>query len=98
MIKLAGRTLRQRQEQLGTWSRIMQTANPVLSDKTFDTFSGFASPANTMTVGGTVNKTGVLLACVLATAAWTWSRFSLANPAEVMPYMIGGGIVGLVLA
>jgi uncharacterized YccA/Bax inhibitor family protein len=76
----------------------MQTANPVLSDKTFDAFSGFARPASTMTVGGTVNKTGVLLACVLAGAAFTWSRFSRANPAEVMPFLIGGGIVGLVLA
>ncbi len=45
----------------------MQTANPVLSNKTFDAFSGFASPETTMTVGGTVNKTGGLLACVLAT-------------------------------
>ena len=76
----------------------MQTANPVLSNKTFDGFVGFASPENTMTVDGTVNKTGVLLVCVLATAAWTWSRSSAANPAEVMPYLVGGGIVGLVLA
>lgn len=76
----------------------MQTANPVLNNTTFDTFSGFASPANTMTVGGTVNKTGVLLACALASAAWTWNRFTTANPAEVMPYLVGGGIVGFVLA
>jgi uncharacterized YccA/Bax inhibitor family protein len=76
----------------------MQTANPVLNSKTFDGFAGFASPENTMTVGGTVNKTGILLACVLASAAWTWSRFYTANPAEVMPYLVGGGIVGFVLA
>jgi len=76
----------------------MQTANPVLSNKTFDRFMGFASPENTMTVGGTVNKTGVLLVCALASAAWTWGRFSTANPAELMPYLFGGGIVGFVLA
>lgn len=76
----------------------MNTANPVLNDRTFDAFPGFATPANTMTIGGTVNKTAVLLACVLAGAAWTWTRFSAANPSEVMPYLIGGGIVGFVLA
>ncbi|MGA2621613.1 MAG: Bax inhibitor-1/YccA family protein [Thermoguttaceae bacterium] len=76
----------------------MQTANPVLSNKTFDTFLDFANRENTMTVGGTVNKTGVLLACVLASAAWTWGRFSTANPAEAMPYLVGGGIAGFVLA
>jgi uncharacterized YccA/Bax inhibitor family protein len=75
----------------------MQTANPVLSDKTFDGFMGFASPNDTMTVSGTVNKTGVLLACVLAGAIWTWSRF-YTNPAQVMPYLVGGGIVGFILA
>jgi uncharacterized YccA/Bax inhibitor family protein len=76
----------------------MQTANPVLSGKTFDGFTDLASPETTMTVSGTVNKTGVLLVCVLASAAWTWSRFSTANPAEVMPYLVGGGLAGLVLA
>jgi hypothetical protein len=38
----------------------MQAANPVLSDKTFDGLMGFAGPSDTMTVNGTVNKTGVL--------------------------------------
>jgi uncharacterized YccA/Bax inhibitor family protein len=76
----------------------MQTANPVLNDTTFDTFPGFSSRATTMTVAGTVNKTAVLLACVLAGAAWTWSRVSAGDPAAIMPYIIGGGIVGFVLA
>jgi uncharacterized YccA/Bax inhibitor family protein len=76
----------------------MQTANPVLNDKTFDSFLGVASPEDTMTVNGTVNKTGVLLVCVLAGAAWTWSRFTMADPGEAMPYLVGGGIVGFVLA
>jgi len=80
----------------------MQTANPVLSDRTFDAFRAFASPVNTMTIGGTVNKTGVLLLCVLAGAVWTWSRAfadpAAVDPAAVMPYLIGGSIAGLVLA
>ena len=79
----------------------MQTANPVLSNSTFGSFVGLATPENTMTVSGTVNKTGVLLACTLAGAAWTWSRFTMAGPGgqeAVLPYLLGGGIVGLVLA
>jgi uncharacterized YccA/Bax inhibitor family protein len=77
---------------------IMQTANPVLSNRTFDTFVSFADREDAMTVSGTVNKTAVLLVCVLASAAWTWGRFSTANPAAVMPYLLGGALAGLVLA
>ena len=76
----------------------MQTANPVLNNTTFDTFSGFASRSNTMTISGTVNKTGVLLACALVSAAWAWNRLVTGNPADVMPFLIGGGIAGFVLA
>lgn len=76
----------------------MQTANPVLSSTTFDTFSGYADRSDTMTVGGTVGKTAVLLGCALLTAAWTWSQGLAVNPAAAMPYLIGGGIVGFVLA
>jgi len=28
-----------------------------------------------MTLNGTVNKTGILLVCAIATAAWTWHTF-----------------------
>ncbi len=76
----------------------MQTANPVLSSTTFDTFSGYANWSQTMTVGGTVGKTAVLLGCALLTAAWTWSRGVVVNPAIAMPYLIVGGIVGFILA
>lgn len=52
-----------------------------------------------MTVNGTVNRTLILLVCVLATASWTWSQFwDTRDPATVMPYMMGGAIGGLILA
>ena len=51
-----------------------------------------------MTLEGTVNKTGILLALVVISAFYTWSMFfSTGNPASVMP-TIGGAIVGFVLA
>jgi uncharacterized YccA/Bax inhibitor family protein len=52
-----------------------------------------------MTLTGTVNKTGILLLCAIATAAWTWSLFMQShNPADVAPQLIIGLIGGLVVA
>ena len=52
-----------------------------------------------MTVQGTVNKTGLLLLFVVATAAWTWGlAHSEHARCGVYPWMIGGLIGGLVVA
>ncbi|MGH8129135.1 MAG: Bax inhibitor-1/YccA family protein [Gammaproteobacteria bacterium] len=58
-----------------------------------------------MTVGGTVNKTIVLVALVVIGAAWVWSRYAAALAVDpqtagsaVSGYLIGGFIGGLVLA
>jgi uncharacterized YccA/Bax inhibitor family protein len=34
---------------------------------------GAALFGDRMTISGTVNKTGILLICVVATAAWSWN-------------------------
>jgi uncharacterized YccA/Bax inhibitor family protein len=49
---------------------LMRTSNPTLNGKVFSSVAG--SPGETMTLEGTVNKTGILLLCAVATAAWTW--------------------------
>lgn len=55
-----------------------------------------------MTVSGRVNKTGILLICCVATAAWTWNRFFNAPPEEAMqtmgPALAIGGIGGFIVA
>jgi uncharacterized YccA/Bax inhibitor family protein len=52
-----------------------------------------------MTLQGTVNRTGILLALVFVSASYTWSMFfSSGNPETVMPWAIGGAVVGLLLA
>ncbi|HEX5314829.1 MAG TPA: Bax inhibitor-1/YccA family protein [Gammaproteobacteria bacterium] len=57
-----------------------------------------------MTVGGTVNRTIVMIALVVIAAAWVWSRYALALPdteaaaKAVSGYLIAGVIGGLVLA
>lgn len=48
-----------------------------------------------MTISGAVNKTGMLLICAVLTAAWSWSRFTVAPETAGLPLMIGliGGLV-----
>ncbi|MGB6064618.1 MAG: Bax inhibitor-1/YccA family protein [Desulfomonilaceae bacterium] len=77
----------------------MRTSNPALNDNTFAQFGGYIQTDEAMTVQGTVNKAGLLLACVLLTTLWTWHLFfSTSNPAAVAPWMVGGAIGGFVVA
>jgi uncharacterized YccA/Bax inhibitor family protein len=74
----------------------MRSGNPVLNDKTF---RGRPRTGEAMTLNGTVNRTAMLLAMVLITAAYTWNLFNVSgDPASVMPYVLVGGIGGFVLA
>jgi uncharacterized YccA/Bax inhibitor family protein len=50
-----------------------------------------------MTMPGTVNKTGILLLCTIATSAWTWTRFHT-NPESVGALVLGGAIGGFIVA
>jgi uncharacterized YccA/Bax inhibitor family protein len=73
-------------------ANIFRSNNPVLKEKAF-TVQNVAG--ETMTVQGTVNKTGLLLLCVVATAAWTWGLAHSEQPEAAYPWMIGGLIGGL---
>jgi uncharacterized YccA/Bax inhibitor family protein len=80
----------------------MRSGNPVLGANTFlDVGSGrvVSSDAGTMTVNGTVNRTGVLLILLLAGAAFTWSKFQgpESMPA-VLPWLMTGAIGGFIVA
>src|SRR5260370_38645207 len=48
------------------------SSNPAFSDKTFDVRAAYGSG---MSISGTVNKAGILMLCVFATAAYTWNQF-----------------------
>lgn len=77
----------------------MRTANPALSSKTFGGFVGTSTGQGAMTISGTTNKTAVLLALAIVGAVIPWRTFfNSGNPGVVMPYVLGGGIGGLVLA
>ncbi len=83
---------------------LMKTSNPALGDKTFSglaraQYGGTLDAAARMTLSGTVNKTGVLLLCAIATASWTWHLFLQSRDmADVTPWMLGGLFGGLICA
>jgi uncharacterized YccA/Bax inhibitor family protein len=86
---------------------LIKTSNPALGQNTFSSFaqSGYGGnlvdASARMTLSGTVNKTGILLLCAVATAAWTWHSFmqthdlTVAGPA-VMLGALGGFVVAMV--
>jgi uncharacterized YccA/Bax inhibitor family protein len=83
---------------------LIKTSNPALSENTFRNLAGAGygdttDIASRMTLNGTINKTGILLICAVATAAWTWRLFLQSrNFADVMPLMLVGLIGGLICA
>ena len=75
---------------------LMKTSNPALGPNTFRDLSGgryTIDAAARMTLSGTVNKTGILLLCALATAGWTWH-----NAAQAGGLMMLGLFGGLICA
>jgi uncharacterized YccA/Bax inhibitor family protein len=73
----------------------MRTSNPALTEKAF---RGQVAIGDAMTLQGTVNKTGLLLLCVVATAAWTWGLSHSEAPGAALPWMMGGVFGGFVVA
>ena len=80
-------------------------ANPAFNEDTYDRFGqgGYAqgqmvqpAQAEVMTVEGTVNKTLILFALLVAAAAFTFSA-ALATPGLVFPLAIGGAIGALIV-
>jgi uncharacterized YccA/Bax inhibitor family protein len=80
----------------------MRSGNPALNQNTFlDVSTGqlvSGASADAMTLNGTVNKTGLMLLMLVATAAYTWSLYSPENPGAVLPWMLGGAIGGFIVA
>jgi uncharacterized YccA/Bax inhibitor family protein len=83
---------------------LMKTSNPALGSKTFQNlpgagYGGLVDAANRMSVSGTVHKTGILLVCAMATAAWVWHLFMQSRDmADVAPWLMLGAFGGFVMA
>jgi len=76
-------------------ANILRTSNPALNEKAF---KGQVALGEAMTLQGTVNKTGLLLLCVVATAAWTWGLSHSNTPSAAVPWMLGGLLGGFIVA
>ena len=69
-----------------------RSGNPTLSDATFADFENVDQ--KTMTLQGTVNKVGILLALVVLSAAYTWNvYFATGSPGALMPIGLFGGMI-----
>ena len=85
---------------------LFKTSNPALGENTFRNIGsgqyggyGAIDASARMTVGGTVNKTALLLLCALATAAWTWNQFLTSRDiGAIGGLVLVGCIGGMVLA
>ena len=53
---------------------MIKSSNPALGANVFASERSFTANEGTMTLQGTVNKTLILLACVVAPAAWVWAK------------------------
>lgn len=80
----------------------MHSSNPALSDNVFKNFESYGD-TTVMTISGTVTKTLIALALCLLTAGFTWHTYTeaVANVGpqavgKIMPYMLGGLVVGLI--
>ncbi|MGB7266107.1 MAG: Bax inhibitor-1/YccA family protein [Terracidiphilus sp.] len=84
---------------------LIKTSNPALGQNTFSDaarsqYGGSLIDASArMTLNGTVNKTGILLLCAVATAAWTWNSFLQTRDfSTVGPLVMVGAFGGLIVA
>lgn len=75
----------------------MRTSNPTLNDKVFRGVP--LTWGEGMTLQGTINKTGILLLCAMAGAAWTWHLFFAERSFAAVSSMMWLGLLGgMVLA
>ena len=67
---------------------MMRTSNPALNEQVFSNAAGLEMGGATMTLEGTVWKTGVLLAICVASAGFSWMQtVSQANGGQVASAM-----------
>jgi uncharacterized YccA/Bax inhibitor family protein len=83
---------------------LMKTSNPALGENTFSNmaqaqYSGAIDATARMTLSGTVNKTGILMLCAFATAAYTWNLYTKTlDPSSVSGLLMVGVFGGFICA
>ena len=72
--------------------------NPIFNEEVMQGETRYVSEKDVMTINGTMIKSFVLLAFVIASAAYTWLQFSAGNMSLVKILMYGGLAVGFISA
>ena len=75
--------------------------NPILQEKRFSLPEGqvIVQDGQVMTIKGSIVKTALLLVLLLVAAAYSWTvTYNSINPSSPMWYLMGGVIVGFILA
>ena len=73
-------------------AQLIKTSNPALNAKIFQGQSVALDDA--MTLDGTVNKTGILLLCAIATAAYSWHTFMETRSLAAVNSLLWAGLIG----
>jgi len=73
------------------------TGNPTLNQNTFTDVSA-ARGSEAMTIGGTVQKTGILLGLVILAASYTWNLYYANSGASMSGWAMGGAFGGFAIA
>src|SRR6204780_4957295 len=76
----------------------VKTSNPAFAGNTFTVNGVGVGYGPTMTIAGTVNKAGILMLCVMATAAWSWNQYFTNGPAAVGGLTMVGAFGGFIAA
>ncbi len=76
----------------------MATANPAMSEAVYRRAGRAATPAQVMTLQGSVLKTAVLVLILLVAAGFTWSQTATGSPPLAYGLLIAGAIGGFITA
>lgn len=74
---------------------LFKSGNPTLSEKVFNRSLEWQQ-TDVMTEKGTLNKFGLMMILLLAAASFTWK--AAADGKNIVPWIIGGAIAGLIIA
>ena len=77
----------------------VRSSNPALREDTFTGFAPLATNTGSMSVAGTINKTGILLLISVITASFTWSQALVpGGQGAAMALAMAGSLGGFILA
>lgn len=72
----------------------MATGNPALTQDSFSGLEIVVNRTDVMTIQGAINKTAILLLCLLLSAGWTWNLYSKTGSVGTVETLMMVGVFG----